>query len=197
MNRQIKKLLIILLVLILLVGGFFGWWWLKNKEQPTLIPSESPVVTQQSDTTFLTDKQVQETLSQQISGKSEEEIGDYASIVNTSRYFVERFGSFSTGAAWQNIEDIRSIVTDQVYSDLASLRTNTTDSQSNYSLSTKSLSVSVESQTNSSAIVLVKTQKREVSDQSERIFYQDVTLQLVKQSDIWLIADYNLGPEKK
>jgi hypothetical protein len=194
MNPQIKKLFIILLVLILLVGIFFGWWWWQNREQP--LP-EPPVVIPQPVTTIIPDQQVQETLSQQIAGKSEQEIGDYASIVNTSRYFVERFGSFSTGAAWQNIEDIQTVVTPQVYADLESLRASINQTQDNYILSTKSLSVNVQSQTENSATVLVQTQKREISGDSERIFYQDITLQLVKQSDTWLIADYNLGAEKK
>lgn len=194
MNPRIKKLLIILLILLVLVGLFFGWWWWQKREQP--VP-ESPIVTPQPPTTTIPDQQVQETLSQQISGKSEQEIGDYASIVNNSRYFVERFGSFSTGAAWQNIDDIRTVVTSQVYTDLQSLRSSINQPNDNYLLSTKSLAVKVESQTDNSAVVVVSTQKREVSGETERIFYQDISLQLVKQSDSWLIADYNLGPEKK
>lgn len=194
MNPRIKKLLIILLILLVLVGLFFGWWWWQKREQP--VP-ESPIVTPQPPTTTIPDQQVQETLSQQISGKSEQEIGDYASIVNNSRYFVERFGSFSTGAAWQNIDDIRTVVTSQVYTDLQSLRSSINQPNDNYLLSTKSLAVKVESQTDNSAVVVVSTQKREVSGETERIFYQDISLQLMKQSDTWLIADYNLGPEKK
>ncbi len=195
MNPQIKKLLIILLVLVVLFGLFFGWWWWKQREQPVV--SQPPITNQPSATTTVPDEQVQETLSQQIVGKSEQEIGDYASIVNNSRYFVERFGSFSTGAAWQNIDDIRSVVTEQVYNDLSSLRASTVGEQMDYSLSTKSLSVSVESQTENSAVVLVKTQKREVSEGNERVFYQDIDLQLTKQGNSWLVSDFNLGPEKK
>lgn len=194
MNPQIKKLLIILFILLLLVGGFLGWWWWKMREQP--VP-EQPVITQQPPTTTIPDQQVQETLSQQISGKSEEEIGDYASIVNTSRYFVERYGSFSDSAAWQNIDDIKSVVTNSVYMDLQSLRASVNQTEASYALSTKSLAVNVETQTDNSATVLVKTQKKEVSGDKERIFYQDVTLQLVKNDGIWLVADFNIGPEKK
>lgn len=195
MNPQIKKLLIILFVLLLLVGGFLGWWWWQNREQP--VSSEPPVIIEQPDVNSAQDQQVQDTLSQQISGKSEEEIGDYASIVNTSRYFVERYGSFSDSAAWQNIDDIKSVVTNSIYSDLQSLRSSTKQVNESYALSTKTLAVNVENQTDNSAVVLVKTQKREVSGGNERIFYQDITLQLVKDNGVWLVADFNIGPEKK
>ncbi len=195
MNPQIKKLLIFLLILLLLVGGFFGWWWWQKREKP--IVSQPPVITNEPNEVIVADQQVQETLSQQITGKSEQEIGDYASIVNASRYFVERLGSFSSGAAWQNIDDIRTVVTPQVYTDLQSLRASINQTEGDYTLSTKSLAVNVKDQTDNSATVVISTQKREVNVETERIFYQDITLQLIKQNDTWLISDYNLGPEKK
>lgn len=195
MNPQIKKLLIFLLILLLLVGGFFGWWWWQKREKP--IVSQPPVITEQPNEVIVADQQVQETLSQQIIGKSEQEIGDYASIVNNSRYFVERLGSFSSVADWQNIDDIRTVVTSQVYTDLQSLRASVSQPDNNYLLSTKSLAVKVESQTDSSAVVLVSTQKREVSGETERIFYQDITLQLIKDGNNWLVSDFNTGLEKK
>jgi len=196
MNPPIKKLLLILIVLLLVAGGVFGWWyWQKNKKP---ITTEPPVVTEQPTTTgSVSDQQVQDSLSGQIVDKSTEEVGDYASILNVSRYFTERYGSFSSGAAWQNLDDIKSVVTTDLNIELMKLRSEIKTSDQHFSLSTKVLSTTVTSQSANQAQVVMQTQKQEISADKERIFYQDITLQLVKDSDTWLVADFDLGTEKK
>jgi len=196
MNPQIKKLLLILIVLLLIAGGVFGWWYWRKNKIPTI--TEPPVVTEQPTATGgVPDQQVQDSLSGQIVGKSTEEIGDYASILNVSRYFTERYGSFSSGAAWQNLDDIKSVVTAELNIELMKLRSEIKTSDQHFSLSTKVLSTMVTSQSANQARVVMQTQKKEISADKERIFYQDITLQLVKDSDTWLVSDFDLGTEKK
>ncbi len=196
MNPQIKKLLLILIVLLLIAGGVFGWWYWRKNKIPTI--TEPPVVTEQPTATGgVPDQQVQDSLSGQIVGKSTEEIGDYASILNVSRYFTERYGSFSSSAAWQNLDDIKSVVTAELNIELMKLRSEIKTSDQHFSLSTKVLSTTVTDQSANQARVVMQTQKKEISADKERIFYQDITLQLVKDSDTWLVADFDLGTEKK
>jgi hypothetical protein len=196
MQPRVRNLIIILFILLLILSGAI--WWYFNSQKQNIPTTQIPVTTSTpSSQQVAIDTQVQENLTEQIAGKSEEQVSDYAAILNVSRFFVERYGSFSNGAMWQNIYDIKSVVTDVVWSDLEKLTQSNTAANTDLSLSTKALSLELLSQNESSATVLVKTQKKETAGEFSRVYYQDITLDLQKLDVTWLVADFELGPEKK
>lgn len=196
MQSRVRNLIIILCILLLILSGAI--WWYFNSRKQNIPTTQIPVSTStESSQQTAIDTQVKENLATQIVGKSEAQVSDYAAILNVSRFFVERYGSFSTGAMWQNIYDIKSVVTDVVWSDLEKLTQSNTAANTDLSLSTKVLSLDLLSQNESSATVLVKTQKKETAGEFSRVYYQDINLDLQKLDVTWLVADFDLGPEKK
>ena len=196
MQPRVRNLIIILLILLLILSGAI--WWYFNSQKQNIPTTQIPVSTSTQTTEQVTiDTRVQENLAGQIVGKSEEQVSDYAAILNVSRFFVERYGSFSTGAMWQNIYDIKSVVTDAMWTDLEKLTQSNTSPETDLSLSTKVLSLELLSQNESSATVLVKTQKKEIDGEFSRIYYQDINVDLQKLDTAWLVTDFELGPEKK
>lgn len=196
MQPKVKNLIIILCILLLILSGAI--WWYFNSQKQNIPITQIPISTSTpSSQQTAIDTQVQENLTEQIVGKSEEQVSDYAAILNVSRFFVERYGSFSTGAMWQNIYDIKSVVTDAMWIDLEKLTKSNSATNADLSLSTKVLSLALLSQNESSATVLVKTQKKETADEFSRVYYQDISLDLQKLDTNWLVADFEIGPEKK
>jgi hypothetical protein len=195
MQPKVRNLIIILLILLLLLSGAI-WWYVSHQKK--IIPVVQTPVTTSTPTIeqIALDTKVQENLATQIVGKTDQEVSDYSAILNVSRFFVERYGSFSTGALWQNIYDVKSVVTSDLWTDLEKL-TKQGESTSQLSLSTKVLSLNLVSQDATKAQVITKTQKNEIKGTESRIFYQDITLELIKQADTWLVTDFNMGQEKK
>ena len=196
MQPRVRNLIIILFILLLILSGAI--WWYFNSQKQNIPTTQIPVTTSTpSSQQVAIDTQVQENLTEQIAGKSEEQVSDYSAILNVSRFFVERYGSFSSGAMWQNIYDIKSVVTNTLWLDLEKLTQSNTAANTDLSLSTKVLSLELLSQNEFSATVLVKTQKKETAGEFSRVYYQDLDLDLQKLDSAWLVEDFESGPEKK
>jgi len=179
MQPRVRNLIIILFILLLILSGAI--WWYFNSQKQNIPTTQIPVTTSTpSSQQVAIDTQVQENLTEQIAGKSEEQVSDYSAILNVSRFFVERYGSFSSGAMWQNIYDIKSVVTNTLWLDLEKLTQSNTAANTDLSLSTKVLSLELLSQNEFSATVLVKTQKKETAGEFSRVYYQDLDLDLQK-----------------
>lgn len=193
-----KKLTIILIILILAMAGLFIWFYFfRSTSAPT--PGPSVATTTPLTTTITPDDQtITDRLGEQVTGKTQAEIDDRSAILGQARFFAERFGSFSSAAEWQNLKDLRGAVTAGLWSDFENLMARTDlQAEGSYSLTTKALNLSMTDQTETAATVTVDTQKREVTGEGERIFYQTVTVDVRNIDGQWLVSDYRLGPEKK
>lgn len=197
MSKNRRTIILIFIAVVVLVVVV---WWLFTKFQkpPTVIPpgQDIPVAVE---VTGPDDSDIQEELNKQISGKSDQEVSDQAKIIASGRFFVERYGSFSSQANWQNLSDIRPVVTRQLWDEFENLiAKNPIDSEGEYySLTTKVLSIRLVTQADSLATIEAKTQKQETNGSESRIFYQDVTVNLVKDGDGWLVSDFDLGEERR
>ncbi len=186
MENKVRNLIIILVVLLVVIGVV--WVMMRRSaKQPSV--TDVKQITPTSTTEAVERETIQENLAKKIEGKSEAEISDQAAILKVARYFVERYGSFSSQARWQNLEDLREVVTDKLWQDFEDLLNKDVSSSEYYSLSTKVLSLDVLSLTSDRAEVVASTQRREAKGGEENISYQKMKVNLVKIGGKWLVDD--------
>ncbi|MDO8582225.1 MAG: hypothetical protein Q7S16_05135 [bacterium] len=113
-------------------------------------------------------------------------------ILDVSRSFAERFGSFSNQSNFENVQGLKPFMTPtmRTWAD-AFVRDATAKADSNapyYGITTRTLEAVAGSVQEGSATVLVKTQRREVKGTaSPRVFYQDLSLTLKKIGGEWRV----------
>lgn len=116
------------------------------------------------------------------------------SATTIGRIFVERFGSYSSEADYENIDDVMAISTDALQSRLERLAEDARREQGSgyYGVSTRIITVKTESTSESAAQFLITTQREEAIDApgNTSVRYQDIRVKLVKEGDEWLINDF-------
>lgn len=116
------------------------------------------------------------------------------SATTIARTFVERFGSYSTESGYENIDDVLPLATDELRERLEDLAEDARESASSsyYGVSTRIISLKVESEGASAMTLLVTTQREEAFDTpgNTSVKYQDIRLALVRESDDWLVDDF-------
>lgn len=113
----------------------------------------------------------------------------------SARIFAERFGSFSTESGYENQSVIFAVVTTELETRLKTLfeqaKSESIDADY-YGVSTRVLSVTVESQDETNASILVGTQREEANGNPGNVSLrnQDIRIVLVRSGDKWLVSDY-------
>ncbi|MEI7740965.1 MAG: hypothetical protein WCJ29_00500 [bacterium] len=103
--------------------------------------------------------------------------------------FVERFGSFSSEANYQNIVDLYPVMTSSFAAEMKSFITNSIASKEFYGVTSRVLvPVKVTSNTGTSASVVVSAHRTEVKGTApEKVYDQDIKMTLVKSGEEWLV----------
>ena len=111
-----------------------------------------------------------------------------------ARTFVERFGSYSTEADYQNVEDVLTLATIGFQDDLEQIAVDARRSENGlyYGVSTQILTVSTESESDTVATLLFTTQRKEStgSPGNTSIRNQDILVTLERVGDGWLVSDF-------
>ncbi len=169
-----KRNIIIAALLILIILALFIWWLWFNSNR-SLNPNTIDRVTVQTPTVS-----VATTSEPTIAYRP----GDELTVV--ARNAIERYGSYSNQTAGQNIEDIRSLITADLYRRLSSIQQPVTEGYQG--VDTKVLSSKVISQSTSNAVLEVSTQRSERKDDlTVTIRYQKATVGLSAVGDGWLV----------
>lgn len=175
MERKTKiEIGIAVLIIIALVGVL---WWVLRSDSSDLVPG-----------------------SDSGTGQATEDIQepaiDYSAYETTAstiaRVFVERFGSFSNQADYENIVSVKSIATNSLQSQLESIMSKEQDTDVYYGISTRVLSINEVSTTDTEEILEVMTQREESieSPANATIRYQTIKLTLVKVGSSWLVDSF-------
>ncbi|HNV97290.1 MAG TPA: hypothetical protein PKL13_03150 [bacterium] len=176
-----KKLIIILIIFIIISLIIFGFlFFLKNKKSEI----------QQ------TQKQIQDQSKEpgneefnSIKFESEAKIEESSQIVEVSRNFIERYGSWSNQID-NFYELISPMITDRMYNQANSFiskNPNFTDKSSYYGITTKLINVKVLESNDTSATVSLQLQQTESKNGTENTFYKKAELSLVFQNNKWLV----------
>ncbi len=123
-------------------------------------------------------------------------VGESEAVVRTTlaTHFAERWGTYSSENNYQNIEDLLDLMTDpmRAYAEqlISTGRRNTTNTPGAAPFLTMQTIVRSVSQVNASdtqAEYVITTQRIEKTDSSERIYYQDLRIVLLKIGTSWKV----------
>ncbi len=111
-------------------------------------------------------------------------------VEETAFSFAERFGSYSSDNPFGNLEDLQSLMTPELEKEVQEIIAAGTERQEYYGYDARALSSRFLSFSEDRAVILVSTQRvRYFENQSSKVYYQDIRLELVKQPDGWKVAE--------
>lgn len=190
MDKKKKTILIIGIIIILLIAAFLIYWLVIKQT-----PEETPVV--KNEVEIDGDKVVLD-----VGGNKQElikaekptaEAVAQASLEVEAKNFVERFGTFSNHSNFVNLEELLPKMTPNFAnwvknSYMVKLKEDYDVNGSLYKITTFAPVAYIDEQTDTTAKITLQTSRTEVLGfGTENTFRQDVTMDLVKQNNEWLV----------
>lgn len=200
MKRGIKIALLVLIGVILIAAIIFLVWALTTRPEVIFRPSPGQTPQQEEPAGLPTTGTGTGGTVVEIPEEPEEPVinaGTSAEIerqqvINLSKTFAERFGSFSNQGNFANINDLMPIMTSSLRQwaegYIEQKQAEITDREY-YGISTRVLSVDIESidLEGGTAEINLQTQRVESSQGEDRTYYQTLTTRLIKTGEEWLI----------
>lgn len=183
-KKQIMTLIIVFVIIALIV--FLIYLFTINKGQDIL---NSPGDSQEP---LIEDvKENQEVQKENLKPLERQETQLELDIESVARNFTERYGSWSNHNQNNNFKSAQVYMTENMMLVLDNFVANNeklNDNSVYYGINTKVLNVQILESTADSASVKVNTQRKQVLDDAETIYYQALNLFLVYR-DEWLVND--------
>lgn len=110
-----------------------------------------------------------------------------------AKIFVERYNSYSTDNNFQNIIDVKELVTPELWQTLSAKIGKTPPVGSFVGVTTKVFTTELKDWGGKSAVVSLSTA---ISEEKNKVFsdrQQDLVVELVKTGDSWLVAKFQWG----
>lgn len=184
MMTKRKKLIILLIVLALI---FLLVLLLFLRTRPSQEPTPAPVVVP-----VIEEPVIIEPEPSVIVRELAEEREETNSIQTLGKTFVERYGSYSNEAEFENLRDLYPIMTQSFISETADFIETTIIPDSYYGVTTQVIIMSVDSFDESLGIaqMTITTQREEAIDspQNINVRYQDVVVNFELLSGSWKIS---------
>ena len=196
-SRSKRKWIILLILILLLISGIILYLYLvyfsaaiqpaSNLNQAANTNAGQNINTNINIAPALPPALANLTPEQQTQAKKEGEVLFFALP------FAERFGTYSNQSGFNNLDELNPLMTQTMVdwvrntykADLVKAYADVVY----YGIETKAISSKFNSQADTKAEILVKTQRSEFKDSptNPRIFYQDIILKLVKQNEAWKV----------
>lgn len=182
------KIIILVVIAVLIIGAIiFGFLYFRNAGQepvePGVIDETKPPAREQI-------VPVENRPAFDLPEMTAEEKG-IEQAQNIAKIFAERFGSFSNQGSFSNLDDLAALSTPQMQDWLVAqkkkLSAQYAADEVYYGVTTIAPIAKIESQSDSSAVIIVSTQRKETKDGEIRVFNQDLKLAFVKVNGEWLI----------
>lgn len=178
-----RKWILIVCVILFLLFLWLIFMLLNKKSQPT---NESIAETKTDVTPEIVSPYTLTQLQQE-----KEERAQSSSITTLAKTFVERYGSYSNEANYQNIRDVLPLMTSTFAEATEKELATKTIPKGFYGMTTHSISVKIVTQDEETgtANVLVSTQRIEEngSAQNQLIKYQEIELSFMKEAGVWKV----------
>ena len=115
-----------------------------------------------------------------------------SSAVTAARNFAERFASFSSDSQFTNFEELKPISSARMIQTLQSLIDQGSDTSGYYGVSSKVLKVDVLSlaEEAGNSKIAVRLQREENRGGQTSVAYQNLSLDLIKSGNDWLVDGY-------
>lgn len=185
MTRRTRLTVIGLIILFLLLLILLLLWFLFGRKaaQETKSIEIEPIVEE------ITTEQP--TLKEQQLKEEQDTRNQSASAIAVAKMFVERYGSYSNEANFQNLKDVLPLMTDSFAQWTNQFIVESTQPGTYYGVTTSVLIVKVEKMDDVTGIatILLNTQQEiaENSPQNTRIEYKEIRLELERVDDVWKV----------
>jgi len=187
-NKKLWAILIIIIALIILIGLVYFMYLAPVAEEPA--PEPTPVVIEQE----VGQEPAPETTTVKKRVIPEAEVTE-EELKKISASFIERFGTYSNQAGYNNIKELKLFMSTamQGWADsyIEEIRRRNADTSIYYGLTTKAVVVEATSFSAgaTAAEFLVKTQRKETigATGNIRTFQQDAVLKMVKEGGAWKV----------
>ena len=107
-----------------------------------------------------------------------------------AKIFIERFGSYSSDSNYQNIKDVQTLVTSNLWSSLKLMIGDNDSTQSYTGVTTKVVATTENSWSSSAAKYTLSTMRTTSKNGSSSTTNQDVEVSLTKVNGSWLVDGY-------
>lgn len=177
-----RKVIISAVAAVLVLSGVFVWW-LVSSQGPS--STEGSIV---SSPEVISDREIDLSVPPSNQPANPPPI-PLINLKNSALRFAEIYGSYSSDAPFVNLKLAEDLASSSFRQSLQAAAATTPTEAGYYSVTTRALSATIDSQTNERAVVSVDTQREEIfSREGEpQLRYQTIKLTLVKQDDQWLV----------
>ncbi|MBI2037604.1 MAG: hypothetical protein HYT15_01560 [Candidatus Magasanikbacteria bacterium] len=183
------RIFIIISVVIFLVLAISIFLIVRNKNKktenanPTTTTTTSTSNNTQSGSQVVVDGQLPTGLTARTPTSLEVEKNN---VEQLAKIFVERYGSYSTDNEFQNIKESESLVTKSLWTKISAGMNVKSTSQGFLGVTTKVVSASITDWSASKATVQLRLMREENKDGTVSNRYQNATVEMVKQGNVWL-----------
>lgn len=108
------------------------------------------------------------------------------SVAQLAKFFVERYGTYSSDNDFQNIKEVEAFVTRALWSKISAPMNSKTTTQGFVGVTTKVISMELLGWSGTAATVELKTSRIEEKNGAVSTRYQNATVEMVKVGDAWL-----------
>ena len=176
---------IVLICLLLLL------WILLTLRKPVI--TEDVVVSQPTENVIENNQvNVQDQDLDAVAVESIEKRQKTASINSLSKTFVERYGSYSNEANFENLKDVISMMAPEFAEYTQNIIDTSKSPDEYYGITTRVITVNVEEldEVVGSAVVVLNTQREEskVSVSNRSVWYQKIRIEFLKMSGVWKVV---------
>ncbi len=108
-----------------------------------------------------------------------------------ARNFAERYGSFSTDARFVNLIELKDEMSNRFWQETEDYisKKEKEPIQEFYGITTKVLNVEELAFSEDEAKYLISTQRQEKKGTTEKVFYQEMELKMIKENNVWKIDE--------
>jgi hypothetical protein len=185
-TRKTRLITVGLAVLVLFLLLLWLWFVLRPKSSE---PEPAPVATPEQ---LQIPEEAAPTLTEELLKKEQAARNESAGVTTVSKMFVERYGSYSNEAKFQNLIDVFPLMTEAFVNETRALIDESIPPETYYGVTTRALTVEVEAMDESAGVATVQMQtQREIaqgSTQNTSITYQEIRLKLEKEAGVWKVS---------
>lgn len=176
--------LILLVILLLLL-----WLWLALRSSTEPSPEPTEIVTEEQAAII---EEKAPSLTEELLAKEQVTRSDSAGATTVSKLFVERYGSYSNEAQFQNLIDVLPLMTEAFADETREFIASSKSPETFYGVTTQVLTVNVEAMDETTGVATIRMQtQREIaqgSTQNTSVSYQEIRLELEKKAGVWKVA---------
>ncbi len=188
----IVVIILLIAVLVLALISIFGARKNESTEPIVLPPVDENQVTQKLPTTQpdINNVKVVAPVVKELTAEEKER----SFLIKTAAAFAERFGSYSNQSNYENLLDVKILMTLKMQTWIDSLVVSKKQGPLPtvyYGITTRALNTNLKILESKNAQVIVSTQRQESvgAEANSRVYYQDLQIVFLKDSGVWQIDE--------